>query len=327
MFKKKVLITILALFSSVVFCDNWISLGEISFVCPENVYIAAYDGGSVIDYGTFRAAAKSANKNLLVVKKFSFEEFKKYMSKQKYHELAVSSNFQVYKQNCLKTGKWFEDGPAEYNAQKVYEKNNLIYATSYCYSGLWYVSSIGSYQIAIFTDNSVYFMEIVFTQNTGDRNDKIFKALKKYLYLANPGMKLGDGPGEQREGWMFKDEKGCNIENLYGDIAAMRTGVPELTEFQQQYETIVNSIKNMRIRTAVDNLRVRKSADLSAETLVSIKKGEKVIFIEKMNKVDTIEGISDFWYKVRVPAGTLDKDGNKIADDVVGCCFAGFLKE
>jgi len=321
---KKLFLSILVLvISSVfVFAENIISLGEISFVCPENVYLEMYSAKSNKKNSYF---TKTVNKGsyLLTVNKFTFDEFVKYQEKNEYHTVTNAKNYDVYKQNCLKNQSWFENGPSEKSFQQVYESKGLLIATSWQLTSLWYVSNIGNYEIAVFGDDFIYLFAFYFTNISNSADDKIFKQLDKIVYLAFPGAKASERGEERSEGWKFNI--GQDESTLYKAIKEKSSGVKEIDEYQRLFEKILNSIESTVLVKTLDNIRIRKTYNLSDESLVTVKKGETIKILEKTNKFDSIDGLYDCWYKVSVPKGTLNRDGKEIETEITGYCYGGYL--
>jgi uncharacterized protein YgiM (DUF1202 family) len=83
------------------------------------------------------------------------------------------------------------------------------------------------------------------------------------------------------------------------------SGVKDLAPITENQTAIVKN----------DGLRVRKSAMVNAAVVGSLKKGEKVEILEKSPGKQTINGITDYWYKIRRPS-----------DGLEGWCFGGYLK-
>lgn len=236
---KKVLIAFLMIFSWSAFAENWVSLGEISFKCPENVDLDFRVASDNENYSSFSKQTKERGNNALTVRVLSFDEFVKY-EKDCWHTIKIDKSYESYKQNIVKNKKWYEEGPAETCFQNVYERKEMLFAVSYDFQSLWYVSDVGGYSFAVFSDNKVYLFTLYFTKTTGNPDDKILKQLDKYVHRVYPGVKLGEMPGEQHDGWMFNE--GIDAHNLYNDIREKKTGVKEVDIFQQQFETIINSI-------------------------------------------------------------------------------------
>lgn len=236
---KKVLIAFLMIFSWSAFAENWVSLGEISFKCPENVDLDFRVASDNENYSSFYKQTKERGNNALTVRVLSFDEFVKY-EKDCWHTIKIDKSYESYKQNIVKNKKWYEEGPAETCFQNVYERKEMLFAVSYDFQSLWYVSDVGGYSFAVFSDNKVYLFCLYFTKTNGSPDDKILKQLDKYVHRVYPGVKLGEMPGEQHDGWMFNE--GIDEHNLYNDIREKKTGVKEVDIFQQQFETIINSI-------------------------------------------------------------------------------------
>ena len=51
--KKKVLLFLMMVFSGIVFSEKWVSLGEISFQCPDNVELDFKTPNESFEYNSF----------------------------------------------------------------------------------------------------------------------------------------------------------------------------------------------------------------------------------------------------------------------------------
>ena len=118
---KKVLIAFLMIFSWSAFAENWVSLGEISFKCPENVDLDFRVASDNENYSSFSKQTKERGNNALTVRVLSFDEFVKY-EKDCWHTIKIDKSYESYKQNIVKNKKWYEEGPAETCFQNVYER-------------------------------------------------------------------------------------------------------------------------------------------------------------------------------------------------------------
>ena len=322
--KKKFFMLFMLVFSGIVFSEKWVSLGEISFQCPENVELDFRAPNENFEYNSFPMEVKNRGNNRLIVRILTFEEYQIY-EQDNWHRVNKYAGYEDFKQSCLKTNTWIGEGPSETCIQQVYEDKGMLFGTNYSFTSLWYVDEIGSYDIAVFGNNKIYLLQLQFNKIKGGTNDKILKKLDKYIHPVFKGMKLGDGPGEQRDGWMFNEGK--DVNDLYKAIKEKSTGVKEINEFQQQYEIILNSITSNIMTKTLDNVRIRKNTSLDSESLVTVKKGEKIKIITRVRSLpETIDGITGYWYEVTVPKGTLDKDGNPTKSELKGFCFGGYLE-
>ena len=323
MMKKKFFITLFMILSVIAFAENWISLEEISFKCPQNVDIDYNPVNYNYYYSSFPKDSKKRGNNLLTVRVMNFDQFISY-ERSVWHTVPNSSDYDSFRQKILETNCWYENGPSETCFQEVYKNKDMVIAVSYDFSSLWYVNTIGSYTFAAFCEKNIYLFKLTFDKTTGNANDKILKQLDKFVHLVYPGVKPGDMGGEQNEGWKFNEGK--SELDIYMALKKKNTGVKELEEFQTQFEAILNSIdSNLMVKT-LDNIRVRKNADKKSDSIITINKGEKIKILRKAsNTPETIDGIFDYWYQVCIFKGTLDKDGNPIQDELIGYCFGGYL--
>ena len=322
--KKKVLLFLMMVFSGIVFSEKWVSLGEICFQCPDNVELDFKTPNESFEYNSFPMETKARGNNRLIVRVLSFAEYQQF-EKDSWHLVKKYADYEDFKQTSLKTNTWIGEGPSETCIQQVYEDKGMLFGTNYSFTSLWYVDEIGSYDIAVFGNNKIYLLQLIFNKINGGTDDKILKKLDKLIHPVYKGMKLGDGPGEQREGWMFNEGK--DVNDLYKAIKEKNTGAKEINEFQQQYEIILNSITSNMMTKTLDNVRIRKNTSLDSESLVTVKKGEKIIIINRVRSLpETIDGITGYWYEVTVPKGTLDKDGKPTKAEVKGFCFGGYLE-
>jgi len=72
---------------------------------------------------------------------------------------------------------------------------------------------------------------------------------------------------------------------------------------------------NQTAMVTADGLRVRKSSSLNATVVGNLKKGDSVEILRRGVSKVTINGISDYWYKIR-----------RSSDGLEGWCFGGYLR-
>lgn len=324
MLKKQVLIFLLLLSSWMMFAFNYISLGEISFQCPEDLDLDFDITTGSSYYNSFPENSKNRGNNRLSIGIFTYEEFVAYQKKMS-RKMEKYSSYDEFKQNILKNNTWYSpDIPTATYIQKVYEKDGMIFATSYDFTSLWYVSDFGTYRIAVFDESKIYLFSLYFNKYSYNATDKVFNQMTEFVHLVFPGVKPGETGGEAYEGWMFNEGK--NVYDLYDAIHGKKTGVKELDEYQEQFENLLSSIESNMMVKALENVEIKQKQDFNSNCFVTVKKDEKVkILSREWFYRDSVDGKSDSWFEVRVPKGTLDKDGNPIENDVTGYCFGGFL--
>ncbi len=322
--KKRFLIFVLMLSTWMLFAINWVSLGEISFQCPENVDLDFDDTTGMSYYTSFKGNSKKRGNNRIFVGVYNFEEFMNYQKKMS-RIMENYSSYEEFKQNILKNNTWYApDISVATYIQQVYEKDGMIFATSYDFTSLWYVSEFGTYRIAVFDDSKIYLFSLYFNKYSYNADDKVFNQMTEFVHLVFPGVKPGETGGEAYEGWMFNEGK--NVYDLYDAIRNKKTGVDELDEYQELFENLLNSIQSNMMVKALENVEIKQKQDFNSNCFVTVKKDEKVkILSREWFYRDSVDGKSDSWFEVRVPKGTLDKDGKPIEKDITGYCFGGFL--
>jgi len=103
-------------------------------------------------------------------------------------------------------------------------------------------------------------------------------------------------------------------------------GSAEFYEYSSFYKKDLSK-KQPEYSYLTTNLRVRDEPDLeNGKSIVTLNENSVVEIVRKGKKV-TIDGIEDYWLNIKAKAGTLDKDGNPVSEDVSGWCFGGYLKK